>query len=184
MRDVAEGMVRAMERGRPGRRYLLGHENLSIREVFARLARLTGLPEPTLARAVRPSPWRRPTSASSSPTCVTHRPPAATVTGVKLTRRRMHFDARRQPGRNWDSSRGPSAQSLAERWRGFANRLAGSDKRKEGEPRTVPAGDKLRLSWSRLRRQATLHAFAGTGVEYPSFTVEAVAGRERMGRNP
>ena len=25
----------------------------------------------------------------------THRPPAATVTGVKLTRRVMHFDARR-----------------------------------------------------------------------------------------
>jgi dihydroflavonol-4-reductase len=25
----------------------------------------------------------------------THRPPAATVTGVKLTRRKMHFDTRR-----------------------------------------------------------------------------------------
>src|SRR5439155_12116496 len=46
VRDVALGMVRAMERGRPGRRYLLGHENLAIREVFGHLARLTGLPVP------------------------------------------------------------------------------------------------------------------------------------------
>src|ERR671935_25869 len=46
VRDVAEGMVRAMAVGRPGRRYLLGHENLTIRELFRRLAKLTGLPEP------------------------------------------------------------------------------------------------------------------------------------------
>src|SRR5205807_2876525 len=38
VRDVAEGMIRAMERGLPGRRYLLGHENLSIRQVFGLLA--------------------------------------------------------------------------------------------------------------------------------------------------
>lgn len=94
VRDVAEGMVRAMERGRPGRRYLLGHENLSIREVFACLARLTGLPEPR---------WRVPYAVALTAAYVsefladvlTHEPPAATVTGVKLTRRRMHFDARR-----------------------------------------------------------------------------------------
>ena len=35
VRDVALGMVLAMRHGVPGRRYLLGHENLSIREVFA-----------------------------------------------------------------------------------------------------------------------------------------------------
>jgi dihydroflavonol-4-reductase len=94
VRDVAEGMVRAMERGRPGRRYLLGHENLSIREVFARLARLTGLPEPR---------WRVPYAVALTAAYVsefvadvcTHEPPAATVTGVKLTRRTMHFDPQR-----------------------------------------------------------------------------------------
>src|SRR6185437_2597906 len=30
VRDVAEGMIRAMQHGQPGRRYLLGNENLSI----------------------------------------------------------------------------------------------------------------------------------------------------------
>jgi dihydroflavonol-4-reductase len=94
VRDVAEGMVRAMENGRPGHRYLLGHENLSIREVFTLLARLTGLPEPR---------WRVPYALALAAAYAsefvadvfTHRAPAATVTGVKLTRRTMHFDARR-----------------------------------------------------------------------------------------
>jgi dihydroflavonol-4-reductase len=94
VRDVAEGMVLAMERGDPGRRYLLGHENLSIRGVFALLARLTGQPEPhrrvpywVALAAAYVSEWLADV--------LTHHSPAATVTGVKLTRRVMHFDARR-----------------------------------------------------------------------------------------
>lgn len=94
VRDVAEGTVRAMDHGRPGRRYLLGHENLSIRELFGLLARLAGLPEPR---------WRVPYAVALAAAYAsefiadvfTHRPPVASVTGVKLTRRTMHFDARR-----------------------------------------------------------------------------------------
>ncbi len=94
VRDVAEGMVRAMEHGKPGKRYLLGHQNLSIRELFSLLARLTGLSEPR---------WRVPYPVALAAAYVselvadvcTHRSPAATVTGVKLTRRVMHFDAKR-----------------------------------------------------------------------------------------
>jgi dihydroflavonol-4-reductase len=94
VRDVAEGMVRAMERGRPGRRYLLGHENVSILTVFRLLARLTGLPGPR---------WRVPYPVALATAYVsefiadvfTHRAPAATVTGVALTRRCMHFDPSR-----------------------------------------------------------------------------------------
>jgi dihydroflavonol-4-reductase len=94
VRDVADGMTRAMDRGRPGVRYLLGAENWSIRSVFGYLAKLTGLPEPR---------WRVPypvalTAAYVSEwvaDAVTGAIPAATVTGVKLTRRRMHFDANR-----------------------------------------------------------------------------------------
>jgi dihydroflavonol-4-reductase len=94
VRDVALGMVRAMEHGRPGRRYLLGHENLSIRTLFGLLARQMGIPEPR---------WRVPYAVALAAAYAnefladvwTHRPPVATVTGVKLTRRTMHFDARR-----------------------------------------------------------------------------------------
>src|SRR5262249_37686746 len=46
VRDVAEGMIRAMDSGGPGRRYLLANANLSIRTIFAELSRTTGVPEP------------------------------------------------------------------------------------------------------------------------------------------
>jgi dihydroflavonol-4-reductase len=112
VRDVAEGMVRAMESGRPGRRYLLGHENLSIREVFGMLAGLTGIPEPR---------WRVPYALALAAAYAdefiadvwTHRPPVATVTGVKLTRRKMVFDARRSLDELGLRPR-PVAESLAD----------------------------------------------------------------------
>jgi dihydroflavonol-4-reductase len=92
VRDVAQGMVLALERGRPGRRYLLGGENLSVLEVFTRLAKLTGLSPPT-----RRVPYAVALVAAYVSEFVadvfTHQRPAATVTGVALTRRRMHFDA-------------------------------------------------------------------------------------------
>jgi dihydroflavonol-4-reductase len=94
VRDVAGGMIRALEHGRPGRRYLLGAENWSIRRVFDWLADHTGQPRPR---------WRVPYPMALAAAYVsewvadvaTRRIPAATVTGVKLTRRTMHFDASR-----------------------------------------------------------------------------------------
>jgi dihydroflavonol-4-reductase len=93
-RDVAAGMSAALERGRVGVRYLLGGENWSIRSVFAHVAALVGAAEPR---------WRVPYPVALAAAyvsewiadAVTGRIPAATVTGVKLARRRMHFDASR-----------------------------------------------------------------------------------------
>ena len=46
VRDVAAGAMAAMERGRSGELYILGHENLTYREVFERIARVLGVPLP------------------------------------------------------------------------------------------------------------------------------------------
>lgn len=56
VRDVADAMLAAMERGVAGRRYLLGACNLTLREFFARLERVSGvraplLPMPTARKA-------------------------------------------------------------------------------------------------------------------------------------
>ena len=45
--DVAAGQLLAADRGRVGRSYILGGENLSLRDVLATLAAVTGLPAPT-----------------------------------------------------------------------------------------------------------------------------------------
>ncbi len=46
VRDVAEGHLLAAERGRRGEKYILGHANLSLQEIFGILADLTGLEPP------------------------------------------------------------------------------------------------------------------------------------------
>jgi dihydroflavonol-4-reductase len=92
--DVAKGMILAMEKAHPGRRYLLGGENRSIQGVFTSLAQLTGLPAPR---------WKVPYALALGVAYVSEFmadvfsgcPPTATITGVRLTRRRMHFDASR-----------------------------------------------------------------------------------------
>jgi dihydroflavonol-4-reductase len=49
VRDVARGHVLALERGRPGERYLLGGVDLTMRELFGAVARLAGRPRPRIA---------------------------------------------------------------------------------------------------------------------------------------
>ena len=46
VRDVAAGHLRAAEKGRPGERYILGHRNMTLKEILDTLSRLTGLPAP------------------------------------------------------------------------------------------------------------------------------------------
>ncbi len=54
VRDAAAAFAAALEKGRPGERYLLGGANMTFRELFSRLERLTGIPAPrvTLPSAV------------------------------------------------------------------------------------------------------------------------------------
>ncbi len=94
VRDAALGLVRVMERGQPGRRYLLGAENLTLLGLLERLSRLTGVPVP---RWTVPYPVGLATAWVSEfwSSRVSGRMPKATITGLRLTRRLMHFDGTR-----------------------------------------------------------------------------------------
>ncbi len=48
VRDAAAAFEAALDRGRPGERYLLGGANMPFTEFFGRLSRLTGVPPPRL----------------------------------------------------------------------------------------------------------------------------------------
>lgn len=90
-RDAALGMIRAMERGRPGIRYVLGGENRYLSEWLQLLGEEVGRPIPR---------WRVPYGLALTVAWlsewwadrVSGRMPMATLTGVRLARRCMFFD--------------------------------------------------------------------------------------------
>ncbi len=99
VRDVAEGHVLALERGRDGERYILGSENLTLEEFFGRLSAVSGLPPPrrripywvAFAAALISTGWAR----------LTGRPPRAPLDGVRMARKKMFVScekARRELG--------------------------------------------------------------------------------------
>jgi dihydroflavonol-4-reductase len=60
VRDAASAMVLAMEKGVPGKRYLLGACNMTLREFFRRLERISGVrapwaPVPSMPSLARPA---------------------------------------------------------------------------------------------------------------------------------
>lgn len=98
--DVAAGNLRAHERGRAGERYLLGGENMSMREVFAHIAAAAGRPPPRVA-----VPWRAARVAALTAGAALRplgREPSLLVPDeVRLARLPMAFDdakARRELG--------------------------------------------------------------------------------------
>src|SRR5271166_5784032 len=48
VRECARGHVLALEKGKPGERYILGGENLTLKQILDKLGRISGLPSPTL----------------------------------------------------------------------------------------------------------------------------------------
>ncbi len=89
--DVAAGHLLAMQRGRLGQRYILGHHNLTLREIFEHLSRLTGIPVPRVKlprRAVLPLAYLNRWLADY----VTHRAPRIPLEGVRMAKYRMHYD--------------------------------------------------------------------------------------------
>jgi dihydroflavonol-4-reductase len=91
VRDVARGHLLAEARGRPGEKYILGHENLSLSRIFALLADLSGLPAPR----VRLPYWPVLGLAFLNEFWATYlsgRPPRMPVAAIRMARKYMYFD--------------------------------------------------------------------------------------------
>jgi dihydroflavonol-4-reductase len=89
VRDVARGHVQAAERGRPGQKYILGHENVPLLDLLRRLAALTGLPGPRL-RIPYAVAWMA-AAGMEGVARLTGRPPRVALTAVRMARKRMYF---------------------------------------------------------------------------------------------
>jgi dihydroflavonol-4-reductase len=90
--DVARGHLLAAERGRIGEKYILGGENLTLKEFLGRLATISGLPAPRVK-----IPYAVALSfalgAEAVARTVTRRAPRASLTEVRMARKRMFFDS-------------------------------------------------------------------------------------------
>jgi dihydroflavonol-4-reductase len=91
VRDVARGHILAALKGRVGERYILGHRNLSLLEIFRMLSTLTGVPAPRF-RVPYAVAWMA-AAAMEGVSRLTRRPPAVPLTAVRMARKHMYFSA-------------------------------------------------------------------------------------------
>jgi dihydroflavonol-4-reductase len=90
--DCAHGHLLAAERGRIGEKYIVGGENLTLREMLLRLSQLSGLPPPRF-RLPFAMALGFAFSAEAVSRMLTHRPPRASLTEVRMARKKMFFDS-------------------------------------------------------------------------------------------
>ena len=89
--DVGEGHRLACLRGRPGERYVLGSENLSLREIFERIARCEGRRPPRVRLA--PGPLVPLALLAEAWGWLTGREPILTRDTLRMARRPMYFSS-------------------------------------------------------------------------------------------
>ena len=100
--DVAAGHLLAFQRGRAGERYILGGEDMTLREILADIARLVGRSPPRVRlpyAAVLPIAYVAEVLAK-----VSGRSGRITLEGVRMSRKRMFFSsakAARELGYRW-----------------------------------------------------------------------------------
>jgi dihydroflavonol-4-reductase len=93
VRDVARGHLLAAERGKPGERYILGHQNLQLTELLGILGEITGR-RPPRVRVPYALAWLA-AGCCEGLARVTRRPPMVTLAAVRMARRRMSFSPAR-----------------------------------------------------------------------------------------
>ena len=89
--DVAQGHLLAAERGRIGESYILGGENLTLAEMLRRLASIAGMPAPGI-RIPYAVAWSFALGAEAVARTITRRAPRASLTEVRMARKKMFFD--------------------------------------------------------------------------------------------
>ena len=91
VRDVARGHILAAERGRVGQKYMLGHRNMSLIEIFRVPAGLTGPRAPWFRVPYRVA-WLAALCMEGT-SRLSGRPPQVPLNAVRMARKRTYFSA-------------------------------------------------------------------------------------------
>ena len=87
VKDVARGHLLALDRGKPGERYILGSENMTLRQILQQLAKITGGKAPTIQ-----IPYAVAWMAGAVTTAwagLTGTPPRAPLEAVRMAKKKM-----------------------------------------------------------------------------------------------
>jgi len=114
--DCAEGHLLAMEKARPGERYILGGENLTLKQILDKLAAITGLPSPSIKL-----PYAVALATGIVDTVVTgkllRRQPRVTIDAVRMGRKKMFItSAKAERELGWVSRPVDNALRRAVEW--------------------------------------------------------------------
>ena len=122
--DVATGHLLALERGRPGRSYILGGENLTLEVLLRELARITGLPAPRL-KVPRAVSLLVAGLSESVEGRLLRRHPSVPLEAARMSTSRMSYDDGRARSELGYSSR-PATEALesSARWFVESGRVA------------------------------------------------------------
>lgn len=90
--DVAAGHLLAAEKGRVGERYILGHHNMTLKEICDLLSRISGVRAPRVKiprELVLPLAYVNEWISSY----ITKKPPLILLDGVKMAKKYMYYDS-------------------------------------------------------------------------------------------
>ncbi len=92
--DVALGHLLCLERGQPGRLYILGHQNLTLKQILETLAGLTGRKAPSV-RLPYPLVYALAWTENLVTSGLLRKQPHIPLEGVKMAKKRMWFSNER-----------------------------------------------------------------------------------------
>jgi dihydroflavonol-4-reductase len=124
VRECARGHLAALEKGRSGERYILGGENLTLKQILDKLAAITGLPSPRVRL-----PYAVALASGVVDTVVTgvvlRREPRVTIDAVRMGRKKMFVSsAKAERELGWKAVPVDAALRRAVQWfndNGYAN---------------------------------------------------------------
>jgi dihydroflavonol-4-reductase len=124
VRECARGHVAALEKGRSGERYILGGENLTLKQILDKLAAITGLSSPRVRL-----PYAVALASGVVDTVVTgvvlRREPRVTIDAVRMGRKKMFVSsAKAERELGWKAVPVDAALRRAVQWfteNGYAN---------------------------------------------------------------
>jgi dihydroflavonol-4-reductase len=91
VRDVAKGHLLALDKGRTGERYILGHQNLTLKNILEQLGQITGLKVPK-----KSIPLWLPLTVAWVEECLLAplgKSPSVPLDGVRMSKQPMYYDA-------------------------------------------------------------------------------------------